>query len=189
MDKLLESLRETYNTLIEVDGPKVLYHRSSKLFKEFVPVTKQAFGPDAVAQPIFFKETREESMSMGGVGNYLYTVNAHLVKTFNPADMYDWDKAGGSRDDINAFTDLGKLVYKTYLKYNPNKYDDAKFNQLMYIRSGAYDAIENSNFLAWLQKNKFDSFYVSENGRLYEDKSVGVFVAPGKLEITKVEEI
>jgi hypothetical protein len=182
MDIILENLRKVYNNILNESNIVTLYHCSPHKFNKFVPTTKHAFGNDVTEQPIFFKETKEESKSMLNCGRYIYTVNVKIDKLFDPSEMYDWSAKW--TDDITKLTVLGKIVFDDFYGGDENNIE-----KLFYLRSGAYDAVEDSNFLKWLRKNNFDSFYVSETGKLSQDKSIGVFFSPEKFKILSIEEV
>lgn len=184
MDILLEKLKNVYKEryLYESSTLSIIYHRSPYLFDKFISRKSKSFGNDSIYQPLFFKLSKEEGLSMMNAGNYLYTVKTMLIKTFKPYEMYNWDAK--YTDDLDSLTNIGKEVFNTYFDSKEENID-----KLFYLITGAYDAIENSDFLKWLLQNRYDSFYVSENGKFSQDKSLGIFNAENKFKILKVEKV
>jgi hypothetical protein len=160
------------------NGTRKLYHRSFKSFKQFKTTTEHAFGSRAREQPLFFKESLAEAMRMWNVGPYLYTCNVKLGRLFDPRDMYRDDAK--YTDDVDSLTALGRRVLRELF----NGDEDSVF----YMLTGAYDIMESSETLDWLQRAGYDSFLVSESGKLYRDRSIAVF-DPSRITIIKASKL
>lgn len=170
-----------WSILKENNEKSILFHRSNNLFKKFELKKTNAFGKKSIYQPIFFKKTKQESLDMINVGNYLYECNVDLGKTFNPNDMYNWDHP--YNNEYEGLSNLGKYVFEDYLKS-----DYEKLDHLFYMITAAYDAIENSEFQGWMLSHGYDSFIVSENGKLSQDMSIAVF-DPNRIEIINIQKL
>lgn len=172
-------INECVKFIIEgITSEKTLFHRSGHYFTSFKNVSKKAFGNEEMDQPIFFKENEEDSKGMINVGKYLYTCKVNLGKLFNPHDLYNWDSK--YTDDPESITELGKKIQDEVYA--------GSSNEVFYLSTGAYDAVEDSKFLKWLKENGYNSFLVSENGKLSQDKSIGVF-DPNSIKIISVKEL
>lgn len=150
----------------------ILYHSSPKQFKTFQTTHKRAFGPKARHQPLFFKATLEESQALINAGNNIYACEVDIRNTFDPTKLYDWDATPYS-DDPEGITAVGWKAF--YELFDGEQNPEDAFEKIWYMRTGAYDIMESSDTLDWLQDSGYDSFLLSESGKFHRDRSIGVF--------------
>lgn len=170
-------MRKPVGVLVEA-ASRVLFHRSYVAFDVFAAMHKHAFGSRARKQPLFFKESRAEALRMWNAGPYLYTCRVDVGEMFIPSDMY----VSGAKytDDPDSLTPLGVRVMRELFR--------GDLDATLYMVTGAYDVMESSETLDWLQARGYDSFMVSESGKMYRDRSVAVF-DPRRVTVTKTESV
>jgi hypothetical protein len=153
------------NILNEISDKNVYYHGSYNDFETFKNKTGTLSSFD-YKNPIFLSTdsdfAKEYAKSKGGI---LYT-----VKLDNNVNIFDF-RLLPTGADLDLFNRTGKKTdnsrdYKLGNMVDEMLMDEDRTDDYYYLLLGDYGVIEQTYFMDFLKKNKFDGAYVMETGTL-----------------------